>query len=54
MQSDGVLMRYAVVENETGSAIPDSDAGENFTGKVLNVIEADEDFAASEGTTLIA
>ena len=54
MQSDGVLMRYAVVENETGNAIPDSDTGENFTGKVLNVIEADEDFAAPEGASLIA
>ena len=54
MQGDGVLMRYAVVENKTGNAIPDRDAGENFTGKVTNVIEADEDFATPSGASLIA
>ena len=45
------MSRKAVVENETGS---DVEANEAFIGKVINVIEADEDFAAPEGASLIA
>jgi hypothetical protein len=45
------MARYAVVENEAGGAIT---LAKNFDGIVLNVIEADENFPAPEGTTLVA